>query len=178
MTYDQYIDERFAAWMEPVMIGQESSRLQVFRAAANSAAEDLDTHAFSAVLGAHSIPDESWRRWLAGHITAQDEAFVAEGKDELLRRLSAVALMIAMTQDAHPDGILAALTVVSASYSHLTPIIEELTTTASLRIVEMGAEVREREDIEVPNRANQTQRRTSRLTLISSRPTSLPMPRR
>jgi GTPase-associated system helical domain len=142
---EEFIDENFGRWIRSVTIDEDVDRLQVLRTASNAAAKDLAGRELSVVLAAYGRMQEEVSGWLGAHLRAADEAFVAEGKDELLSVLSAVAVMTRMLSSEEADSSLCALAVSSAEFSGMEAVLDELPQVAHSRLSEMGRAAREAE---------------------------------
>lgn len=142
MTED-FIDENFGRWIRAVTVEEDAGRADMLRAASSAAAKDLASHELSAVLAAHGDLNEDSAAWLGQHLRAVDDAFVVEGKDELLKVLAAATIITGMMSGTDSAAALCALAVMSAQFSGLPPVLDELPQVARTRLAVMGQDVRE-----------------------------------
>jgi hypothetical protein len=147
----EFIDENFARWIEPGTTEQSLERLDVLKSASARAAQTLEGKALVAVSAAHDQPSEEVAGWVGAEIRAVDESFITEGKDDLLRRVAAVAVLQRLTSSNDQTAILCALAVASAEFAGFEALIPELQPLALTRVSEMGREIRERGVVEAPS---------------------------
>lgn len=142
---EAFIDENFGRWMRSVTVEDNEERLQVLKTASQAAEKDLVGRELAVVMAAYGRMDEGTFGWLGAHLRAIDEGFVAEGKDEMLKVLAAVAVFRRIVLSSEPDAILCALAISSAEFSGMDAVIAELPQMARSRLAEMGRAVREAE---------------------------------
>jgi len=140
----EFIDDNLARWLKPALIEEDADRLDYYRAVAVSAEGDMLGHELIAVLAAHGRLGPEARNWLAGHLAKQDDTFVTDGRDELLRRLAAVAVATAVSGRSDGVAALAGLAARSAAFAGLDAVIQELPSIADRRVAQMGRNVRSR----------------------------------
>jgi hypothetical protein len=150
VTNEDFIRNNAAAWLSPATIDDEQNLLPAFIAASEAAAEDLGGRELSAVLAAHGRLEEASRGWLGDHLRGAKDGFVADGKDELMQRVAAVALLRRIVDDADDSAVLSALAVGSAAFVGLAPVVADLARVADQRIAQIAREVRER-NVEDPD---------------------------
>lgn len=140
---EAFVDENFGRWMRSVTIVDDEERLGVLKAASEAAEKDLVGRELAVVMAAYGRMDEAILGWLGAHLRAIDDSFVAEGKEEMLKVLAAVAVLGRIVSSEEPDATLCALAVSSADFSGMDAVIAELPQTARSRLVEIGRAVRE-----------------------------------